>query len=692
MAKQTIDIGVQGNDGTGDSIRAAFKKTNENFNELYAVFGEGGQIGFTDLNDTPASYSNNQILITNSTGTAIVTKFLASGAGITIDNSSESTLTISSTSSALVAESNPSLGGGLNGNGFAIANVAEPSIQAATLWNSIHGTPSVSITLDDIVITKGYADRRYVQQTAVGATNKIIRVRSEPIDTSEFVKTISSWASGNAVVLGHNMTSSDDGMAFRYNATVTPATGLLNGTTYYTRFVDDDTLGIYPTANDAKAGTNRIIVPNDGSGVQTLTDTYLDPALSGNWASNEAMPRDAIVRRQGDTMEGFLTLHADPTSAYHAATKQYIDNLIGNNNQISELTDVTITSATNNQLLIFNNSKWVNGTASGDVTVSYSAPGVITTTIGSLVIDNDNISNSAGIVQSKLSLNNSSAASTAGTSTKGIASFDSANFETDGAGWVGIKNGGVALIEIANIDNDRILGNLTGNSTYPREISTNSVVVNGLNGIGTGNGAVVRTGTGTYSVTTVTTTGESSSIVKTDASGNIDVVGIKLNSSSGLILERSSNTLNLRTPGGIAIISAEGSLPGATPVTLQGQFTLGASSTLVASSANSVEWSNVQNKPSVWAVSITGDVTGSVFADDSSVLVDGANGKIVGPVDTDVVNIAHVLTMTPLTAAPTLTTAGIIAVADGITWDPATKTGSVPYPVFYDGVAWHALY
>jgi len=35
------------------------------------------------------------------------------------------------------------------------------------------------------------------------------------------------------------------------------------------------------------------------------------------------------VNKAGDTMLGFLTLNADPTSALHAATKQYVDNLSG---------------------------------------------------------------------------------------------------------------------------------------------------------------------------------------------------------------------------------------------------------------------------------------------------------------------------------------------------------------------------
>jgi hypothetical protein len=36
MAKQTIGIGSAANDGTGDPLRTAFDKTNDNFNEIYA--------------------------------------------------------------------------------------------------------------------------------------------------------------------------------------------------------------------------------------------------------------------------------------------------------------------------------------------------------------------------------------------------------------------------------------------------------------------------------------------------------------------------------------------------------------------------------------------------------------------------------------------------------------------------------
>ena len=36
MAQQQINIGTTANDGTGDPLRTAFDKTNDNFNEIYA--------------------------------------------------------------------------------------------------------------------------------------------------------------------------------------------------------------------------------------------------------------------------------------------------------------------------------------------------------------------------------------------------------------------------------------------------------------------------------------------------------------------------------------------------------------------------------------------------------------------------------------------------------------------------------
>jgi len=73
MARKEIDIGIEGNDGTGDSIRESFRKVNDNFQELYAVFGLGGSISFKNIDDTPDSYLGNAggVVAVNQTETGI---------------------------------------------------------------------------------------------------------------------------------------------------------------------------------------------------------------------------------------------------------------------------------------------------------------------------------------------------------------------------------------------------------------------------------------------------------------------------------------------------------------------------------------------------------------------------------------------------------------------------------------------
>jgi len=48
--------------------------------------------------------------------------------------------------------------------------------------------------------------------------------------------------------------------------------------------------------------------------------------------------------------------------------------------------------------------------------------------------------------------------------------------------------------------------------------------------------------------------------------------------------------------------------------------------------------------------------------------------------------------MNPRSSAPSSPVTGGMYTADGTTWDPASKGGAVPYPVFYDGVSYNALY
>ena len=144
MAKQIINIGVEGNDGTGDSIRESFRKANENFTELYAVFGQGGSISFRSLSDVPDTLTANTVPQVNAAGDALEMKSLLGGTGITVTQSS-SAITITNSGSVVSTDGTPSLGGPLNAanQGVANVNISQAAINA---MNSAHGTSSVSYT------------------------------------------------------------------------------------------------------------------------------------------------------------------------------------------------------------------------------------------------------------------------------------------------------------------------------------------------------------------------------------------------------------------------------------------------------------------------------------------------------------------------------------------------------------------
>jgi len=64
MAKQAIGLGTTANDHSGDSLRTAGGKINNNFNELYTALGNGTTLGvaavaktgsYSDLTGTPAT-------------------------------------------------------------------------------------------------------------------------------------------------------------------------------------------------------------------------------------------------------------------------------------------------------------------------------------------------------------------------------------------------------------------------------------------------------------------------------------------------------------------------------------------------------------------------------------------------------------------------------------------------------------
>ena len=71
MSRQVINIGIVANDGTGDSIRIAGQKINNNFEELYAETAVDSYISF-DGNNIISNASNADInIVPAGTGTVV---------------------------------------------------------------------------------------------------------------------------------------------------------------------------------------------------------------------------------------------------------------------------------------------------------------------------------------------------------------------------------------------------------------------------------------------------------------------------------------------------------------------------------------------------------------------------------------------------------------------------------------------
>ena len=334
MTQQIVNIGIQGNDGTGDSIRESFIKVNSNFNELYAVFGAGGQIRFSNLADAPGtqsyaitnisatgstvtisftnpnltlvpfttgqnivisntspsvyngtyivtgtptatsatfvstatgtatalgsisttSYSANQIIMANNSGSGLTARSLVAGQNIILNTSNNSTLTIASTAGHLSDDPSPTLGNNMNAANRTIGRLADPSPALVKQFNDFYGAqnPSLTTTLDQLAVTVGYANSHYLSINQSGAIDVALKVRDEPV-------------------------------------------------------------------------------------VPQVLDADYDPTLPGNYVATEAIQRRHAVRRNGDTMTGALDLYDHPSpmagqgtpngsTDLQAATKFYVDN------------------------------------------------------------------------------------------------------------------------------------------------------------------------------------------------------------------------------------------------------------------------------------------------------------------------------------------------------------------------------
>lgn len=155
MPRQDINIGATGNDGTGDSIREAFSKTNENFQELYAAQGLEGGLAFESLNNVLKPLQNRGILTVkvNSNSTiGVENRVLESGDSfVEINYDTPGKILINAGQVSIERDPEPTLANNLNANSNRIYNLLDPEQdqQAATqqwVYNNFLNRDSTFVT------------------------------------------------------------------------------------------------------------------------------------------------------------------------------------------------------------------------------------------------------------------------------------------------------------------------------------------------------------------------------------------------------------------------------------------------------------------------------------------------------------------------------------------------------------------
>jgi hypothetical protein len=331
MTQQIIDIGIQGNDGTGDSIRTSFNKVNQNFTEIYAIFGAGGSIKFGNLADAPGS-STFTIVSASGNGTQATLNFANPNPGLGLPFSIGQNIVITGT-----------LPSGYNG-AYTVTNATPTSVTFAN-------TTTAAITQTGKIAGTAYSSNQVIMASTTGnslTARDIVGINGITIDASDNNQLIIGSNSGGLItdpqptlgthmnadqfIIG-NLADPDPSLVTQFNA-VFASKG-------YTTTIGQMAVTVNYANNHYLQVTNgQVVGPLRVRAQPTVAQTNdpdYDPTLSGNYVSTEAIQRKDAILRSGDKMAGTLTLSDHPGSMagagtpngaddLQAATKFYVDN------------------------------------------------------------------------------------------------------------------------------------------------------------------------------------------------------------------------------------------------------------------------------------------------------------------------------------------------------------------------------
>ena len=384
MAQQNINIGSAANDGTGDPLRTAFDKINDNFTEIYGATTEANDIledstpqlgGDLDVNGrriTSARSNEDIILLPNGTGGVVASGIRLAGTTISSDDSSSINI-----NEGLILDGTASVSGaatlsstlGVTGATTLSSTLAVSGASTLTTTNidniTIQDSNITSTSNADINITPGGTGSVVAAGVRVKGTT-LSADDSSSININEGLIVDGTAAISGATTLTGAVTASS---TLAVSGTTTLTTTNIDNIT-----IQDGNISSSSNAdiNITPGGTGSTVI---GSGI-SIKGTTITSADSSTININEGVNVDGTITVQGTTNTADIAATGNVTVAGSITTGTFA---VGDLNIIA---DGTITSDTNGDIVID-----PAGTGNIYLTGPIVATGTQTTT-GQLNVDN----------------------------------------------------------------------------------------------------------------------------------------------------------------------------------------------------------------------------------------------------------------------------------------------------------------
>ena len=324
MSKQTINVGTNQDDGTGDNLRAAFVKVNDNFTEVYNELGGVALSNIRMTESTITTDTSNSGIIIDPQGTGTIT---LTGA---------TTVTGGLSSDTVATTGNASVGGDLGVTGTLTAGTFSPSSITITGVSNLNGDVNLGDASSDTITVTGRFDSSIVP--SVNNANDIgsasLRwkdIYSTTINTSGDATFTGNVTIGGNITIGDGDTDNISINAELNNDLVPNSDSLFNiGSNdkrylavYSDRFIGTsaEVGGLDIVSNTIKSlNTNSNITINpQGSGI-AIVDGQL--RVSGTFQINGTQTIDMGSNRVQSV--------ATPTATTDATNKAYVDGRASN--------------------------------------------------------------------------------------------------------------------------------------------------------------------------------------------------------------------------------------------------------------------------------------------------------------------------------------------------------------------------